>query len=83
MHIELKNGRRTNVPDQAGRALVKLGRAVEVQEGQAHAGYSTRMMQAGAPAPRKADSSIEAPYGYKADGTPRKRPAPAPRKADS
>jgi hypothetical protein len=77
MLIELKNGRRTKVPDQAGRALVKLGRAIEVQEAQAQAGYSTRMMQAVAPAA----SNAAAPYGYKADGTPRKRPAPAPRKA--
>lgn len=85
MLIELKNGRRTSVPEAAGRALVKLGRAVQVQdgEGSSEPAYRTRMMQAPAPRKTEATTNVAAPYGYKADGTPRKRPAPAPRKTEA
>lgn len=72
MLIELKNGRRRNYPAGVGKVLVRRGIGVEVlerDESQTVAAtktYETRMLQ---------DEQAEpAPYGYKADGTPRKRP---------
>lgn len=65
MQIEyVKNGRRREVNAKVGKLLVGRGLAREVVD--AEPVYQTRMMQA---APVDA-----APYGYKADGTPRKRP---------
>lgn len=79
----VKNGRRRNVTAAVAKVLVGRNLARPVEEGDAESSapapapataaqtYGTRMMQA---APVDA-----APYGYKADGTPRKRPAPAAR----
>ena len=71
-----RNGRRRTVNAKVGKLLIsrKLAREVD-EEAKTEApatnpGYSTRMLTA-EPDP--------APYGYKADGTPRKRPAPPPR----
>lgn len=59
-------GEEFELPDKAAKIFIKVGKLQQV-----HAGglsYQTRMMQAAAP-------TVEsAPYGYKADGTPRKRP---------
>ena len=68
MLVELKNGRRKQVKDAMARVLIRKGLAAEVKDEPVApvGGYQTRMMQAGAPE--------VAPYGYKADGTPRKRP---------
>lgn len=76
------------LPDRAAKALIKAGilKEPEAQGGPVQvmpgpligeAGtttYQTRAMQA-APAAEP----VIAPYGYKADGTPRLRPAPPPR----
>jgi len=75
----LKNGRRRKVRPAIAKLLVRRNLAVVVEETSeaaeqkapvAHSAqkYETRMLQA--------DTSEAAPYGYKADGTPRKRPAP-------
>jgi hypothetical protein len=68
--------------DKTAKVLIKIGKL-------AHAGYLTRDMRAEHPQaptviievrqtavadPVVEDASEEAPYGYKADGTPRKRP---------
>ena len=82
-----RNGRRRTVNAKVGKLLIsrKLAREVD-EEAKAEApatnpGYSTRMLTAEPPA---SAPDPAAPYGYKADGTPRKRPAPRPRtpKAD-
>lgn len=70
MYLELKNGKRRHFPDAIAKVLLKKGIgkvATEVEdEPTVHPSYdqkySTRMLQA------------NAPYGLKADGTPRKRP---------
>ena len=79
----VKNGRRQNVRPAVAKLLVRrklavivedqAGDAVEEKAPQAQAPrtYDTRMLQS--------NTTEAAPYGYKADGTPRKRPAPAPR----
>ncbi len=78
MLVTLKNGRNKKFPDAVARVLVKRGLAKEVVEESAPVvapaaqTYQTRDMQAAAPAP----------YGYKADGTPRLRPAPQPRNTE-
>jgi len=79
MQIKLKNGRVQRYPDAIGRVLLARGIGVEVDASPAADSapqtYQTRMLTAG-PAAVAADP---APYGYKADGTPRKRPAPPAR----
>lgn len=77
-----KNGRSRTVNAKVGKLLIGRGLAREVVESRqilpepavpAAQTYQTRVMTA-APA--------DAPYGYKADGTPRKRPGrPAAPKA--
>lgn len=62
-----------DLPSKAAKIFIKAKKLKAVEEGHA-APYQTRAMQA-APAP----APVVAPYGYKADGTPRLRPAPAPR----
>ena len=77
-----RNGRRRTVNAKVGKLLIGRGLAREVEESAVHAAAppvaspaapasQTRMLQA--------DPADAAPYGFKADGTPRKRPAPAPR----
>jgi len=58
------------LPDKAARVFIRVGKLREVQ------GYQTRMMTAQPNAVTVAAiaESYEAPYGYKSDGTPRKRP---------
>lgn len=51
-----------DLPDKTAKVLIKAGKLREVQ------GYQTRMLSA---APVVVEA---APYGYKSDGTPRKRP---------
>lgn len=64
-----------DMPTKAAKVFIKAKKLKAVDEGQPVAApYQTRAMQA-APAPAPA----VAPYGYKADGTPRLRPAPPPR----
>ena len=63
-----KNGRQRMVSAKLAKILVGKGLAREVVE--AAPIYQTRMMQAAPVAP----AAEPAPYGYKADGTPRKRP---------
>lgn len=60
------------LPDKAARVFIKVGKLKEV-EGAAVEGYQSRMMQA-APA----SAPVAAPYGFKADGTPRLRPGRRP-----
>lgn len=87
MRIKLKNGIIRRFPLAVGRVLVARGMGVEVGiEGALEASveamlgshvYAHRMMQA---APVESDP---APYGYKADGTPRKRPGRPARDEES
>lgn len=60
------------LPDKAAKVLIKIGRLAQAPA--VAPTYQTRMMQA---APATAVVASEAPYGYKTDGTPRKRPGPA------
>jgi hypothetical protein len=53
-------------PDKAAKVFIKAGKLQQVQS--ADLSYQTRMMQA-TPA-----AVVVAPYGVKADGTPRRRP---------
>lgn len=70
-----------DLPDRTARIFIKAKKLEQVSDAPAPT-YQTRMMQADPVAPpRQAKPVDPAPYGYKADGTPRKRPAPAPRKA--
>lgn len=78
------------LPDRAARIFIKAKKLEQVTDAPAAPTYQTRMMtaeQVSTTASRRArveqtrDAEADpAPYGYKADGTPRKRPAPAPRK---
>jgi hypothetical protein len=68
-------GQEFEFPDKAARIFIGLGKLREVQ------GYQTRMMSADAASAINthlvsdaAVSANPAPYGYKSDGTPRKRP---------
>jgi hypothetical protein len=58
-----------DLPDKTAKILIKIGKLAHAQA--AAPTYQTRMMQAASPAALVAP---EAPYGYKTDGTPRKRP---------
>lgn len=65
-----------DLPSKAAKIFIKAKKLKAVEEGEAvppPQTYATRALQA-APPP------APAPYGYKADGTPRLRPAPTPRK---
>lgn len=64
------------MPDKTAKVFIKVGK---LQEAESSLGYQTRMMQAEpiAAAPVVVEEAVEeAPFGYKADGTPRKRRAP-------
>lgn len=63
IELELKNGKRRKFNPQVAKVLIARGVAFEIDSEAPGLGYQTRMMQAD-----------PAPYGYKADGTPRKRP---------
>lgn len=58
------------LPDKAARIFIHVGKLREV----GGLGYQTRMMQPNAITVAAIAESYEAPYGYKSDGTPRKRP---------
>lgn len=68
--------------DKTAKLLIKVGKLREPNERAiAVPSYQTRMMQAEEPArsyvavmKEEAEEAPEAPYGYKADGTPRLRP---------
>jgi len=77
MQIKLKNGRVQRYPDAIGKVLVARGIGEEVKAEEVAGTYQTRMLTAAVPVMPAANT--EAPYGYKADGTPRKRPAPPAR----
>lgn len=75
-----KPGEEFELPDKTAKVFVKIGKLQKVEPK-----YQTRMMTAEAPAiPARVEPAAEvapesapedpAPYGYKADGTPRKRP---------
>lgn len=62
-----------DLPDKAAKLFIKVGKLQQVNA--AVPTYQTRMMQAEPAAPVVATPAVEqAAYGYKADGTPRKRP---------
>lgn len=69
VELELKNGKRRKFHPQVANVLIRRGMGVEVQAG----AYLTRDMRAAEPV-RQVEKEGDAPYGYKADGTPRKRP---------
>jgi hypothetical protein len=58
-------GQEFDLNDKLARAFIRTGKLQEVQQV-----YQTRDLQPARP---------EAPYGYKADGTPRQRPGRLPR----
>lgn len=58
------------LPDKTAKVLVRLGK-LAVSSAPV---YQTRMMQAEAAPVVVAVLEEDAPYGFKADGTPRKRP---------
>lgn len=59
------------LPDKTARVLIKVGKLRQVEDSPVAQTYQTRMMTA--------QPVVEvAPYGYKQDGTPRKRPGRAP-----
>jgi hypothetical protein len=78
------------LPDAVAKVFIKKGRLAEAAVAHAKQAYVTRDMRPAAPvsyvAPQtvaeepqdahEAEESVDeaAPYGYKADGTPRKRP---------
>lgn len=63
-----------DLPDNAAKVFIKVGKLRQADATpQAAPTYQTRMMQAEPIAPAPAPGE-DAPYGYKADGTPRKRP---------
>lgn len=64
--------------DKAAKIFIKVGKLREVVPAM---GYQTRMMAA-APAAVVEPDAEKAPYGYKADGTPRLRPAYNVRKVE-
>lgn len=62
------------LPDKAARIFIHVGKLREV----GGLGYQTRMMSATDVSQTEtvsySGSELAAPYGYKSDGTPRKRP---------
>src|SRR5690606_29473218 len=64
--VELKNGARRKFPAALGKALVAKGVARTLEQT-----YKTSNMRADE---SRGKVEEDAPYGYKADGTPRKRP---------
>lgn len=69
-----------DLPDKAAKVFIKVGKLKKVEASAPT--YQTRMMQAEPAASVVASSTPDttalaedsAPYGYKIDGTPRKRP---------
>ena len=88
MKIEYtKNGQQRTINARVGKILIGRGLARAVGDDEkAPAAYETRMLNAAVPAPVPVSAPTPdhaAPYGYKADGTPRKRPGrPAVQKAN-
>lgn len=69
-------GEEFELSDKAAKVFIKVGKLAAVQDAPALT-YQTRMMAADAPVPvryTRSEPVEAAPYGYKADGTPRKRP---------
>lgn len=66
-------GESFDLPDKAAKVLIKVGKLRAVDEGSQV--YRTRVMQPQEPMQmQQAAMQAEAPWGYKTDGTPRKRP---------
>lgn len=87
MKIEYtKNGRQRTINSRVGKILIARGLARAAGEDKPRGTYETRMLTAAVPAPVSGPTPANdpaAPYGYKADGTPRKRPGrPAVQKAN-
>lgn len=61
-----------DLPDKAARIMIKIGKLKAADTGSEV--YRTRVMQAQEPLQTHQAVMPEAPWGYKADGTPRKRP---------
>lgn len=87
VELELKNGRRKTFPEAMANMLVKRGIATYATRDMRAAPVIPAEVIASAPvedvvaeetesqaAAVEPESTEEAPYGYKADGTPRKRP---------
>lgn len=73
IELELKNGKRQKFNSQVAKVLIARGMGKEVGS----QGYMTREMRPSVPAPQvepETEKSDDAPWGYKSDGTPRKRP---------
>ncbi len=66
------------LPNGSAKLLIKIGKLAAVET--AALGYQTRMMSATSSVTAAQDEP--APYGYKADGTPRKRPGRPAAKAE-
>jgi hypothetical protein len=72
------------LPDAVAKVFIKKGRLAEANAPVKSQGYVTRDMRPApvayvAPEPEAVEAEqvaeeVDAPYGYKADGTPRKRP---------
>lgn len=73
-----KLGEEFELADRTAKVLIKIGRLEAVTASAPT--YETRMMSA-APAYSRSEPVEAAPYGYKADGTPRQRPG-RPAKAE-
>lgn len=77
MKIEYtKNGRQRTINARVGKILIGRGLARAVSDGEkTQPTYETRMLTAATQTAVQASAPTQgAPYGYKADGTPRKRP---------
>lgn len=66
-----KPGEEFELPDRAAKVFIRAGKLRQVEQT-----YQTRMLAAASPmrAEQPATQPDPAPYGYKTDGTPRKRP---------
>lgn len=77
MKIEYtKNGRQRTINARVGKILIGRGLARAVGDDEkTPQPYETRMLTASTQTVVQARApALDAPYGYKADGTPRKRP---------
>lgn len=62
------------IPDKAAKILIHVGRLAAAPQG-----YQTRMLTAEPVQYTRSEPVEAAPYGYKADGTPRKIAPPKPK----
>ena len=69
-------GEEFELPDRAAKIFIKVRKLAAVTASQ---GYQTRMLSAEPVQYTRSEPVEAAPYGYKADGTPRLRPGRAPK----